>query len=128
MKCHCGNTKAYSECCEPFISGGELPETPEALMRSRYSAFCVKDTQYLKDTTDPQLQVDWAANDEWANKAVFTGLEIIRTAQEKNKGTVEFKAHFTIDGAEHTHHEIATFRRNQGQWYFRDGRIQQPKK
>jgi SEC-C motif domain protein len=97
-------------------------------MRARYSAFCIKETGYLKDSTDPQLDVDWSANEDWANKATFTGLEIIRSSQEKNKGIVEFKAHFKIEGAEHTHHEISTFRRHQGQWYFRDGRIQAAKK
>ena len=127
MNCYCGSQKSYAECCEPFISGEEVPETPEQLMRSRYSAFCVKNTDYLKATTDPQLDIDWTANEDWANKATFTGLEVLKSSQEKNKGLVEFKAHFKVKDESHTHHEVAHFRRHQGQWFFREGRIQVPK-
>ena len=51
--CYCGNQKYYSECCYPFISGNLKPETPKQLMRSRYSAFFIKDIEYLILTHHP---------------------------------------------------------------------------
>ncbi|MCD4676693.1 MAG: hypothetical protein K8S18_11970, partial [Desulfobacula sp.] len=45
--CYCGSQKFYEECCFPFISGSLIPKNPEQLMRSRYSAFCIKNIEYL---------------------------------------------------------------------------------
>ena len=36
--CPCGSGQAFKECCQRFHDG-ELPDTPEKLMRSRYSAY-----------------------------------------------------------------------------------------
>jgi len=40
----------YKDCCYPFLIGASKPETPEQLMRSRYSAFCTKNIEYLFST------------------------------------------------------------------------------
>ena len=37
--CPCGSGKEYGECCEPIIKGTALAQSPEALMRSRYTAY-----------------------------------------------------------------------------------------
>lgn len=34
MLCPCKSEKEYTQCCEPFIIGNQLPDTPEKLMRS----------------------------------------------------------------------------------------------
>lgn len=34
-KCPCGSGKSYGDCCLPLHEGTQLPETPEALLRSR---------------------------------------------------------------------------------------------
>jgi SEC-C motif domain protein len=36
---------------------------------------------------------------------------------------VEFVARYRMGGAEHAHHERATFQRHDGRWYFEDGDI-----
>lgn len=36
--CPCGSGQAFKDCCQRY-HGGELPETPEKLMRSRFSAY-----------------------------------------------------------------------------------------
>lgn len=41
--------KTYNECCEPFHLG-QRPNTPEQLMRSRFSGFVLGLTQYIRDT------------------------------------------------------------------------------
>ena len=127
MQCPCGSQKTLEQCCGPLIDGEIDAETPEALMRSRYTAFATKKLQYLIETTDPQTssQFDWKANEDWANSAKFLGLEILKSTMDGNKGTVEFKATFQINGEpeEKTHHEFSKFRKQAGIWYFREGRM-----
>ncbi|MBX3016557.1 MAG: hypothetical protein KF767_01610 [Bdellovibrionaceae bacterium] len=129
--CSCGRAKSFKDCCEPLMKGDATADSPETLMRSRYSAFVHKDIDYLYESLDPQARHDWdpKSTEEWANNAEFTGLEIIKATDEGNKGSVEFKARFKMPtepgGApvEHVHHEISKFRKQGGVWYFRDGRV-----
>lgn len=132
-KCYCQSGLPFSACCEPYLSGRENAPSPEALMRSRYSAFCLKNMDYVLETTDPQARFsfDPAANEEWARTSEFTNLEILKSSAEGNKGMVEFKAHFQTKGEEpQIHHEVSKFRKQSGVWYFRDGKTvnQEPKK
>ena len=45
--CPCTSGRAYADCCAPFHRGEREPETPEALMRSRFAAFALGDAEYL---------------------------------------------------------------------------------
>ena len=47
--CPCGSQATYKECCGQYHSGAPAP-TPEALMRSRFSAFVQNKTDYLMAT------------------------------------------------------------------------------
>lgn len=96
-------------------------------MRSRYCAYREKKYDYLESTTDPQARgdIDWRANREWAEQSTFTKLEVLETSIEKNKGIVEFRAHFHLNAdpaSPQIHHEVSTFRKQAGVWYFRDGK------
>jgi SEC-C motif domain protein len=48
--CPCGSQRPFSDCCEPYLLGEALAPTAEALMRSRYSAFCRGPVDYLLAT------------------------------------------------------------------------------
>lgn len=128
MKCYCGTEKTYEECCQKFINDEEMPSTSAELMRSRYSAYAAKEIDYLRESLDPQNRGDFdiRATSQWANEATFTQLEILKHEDNGNKGLVEFKAHFTIAGEDHVHHEISTFRKQAGQWYYKSGKILNP--
>nr|BFD59040.1 YchJ family protein [Bdellovibrio sp. CKG001] len=125
MKCPCGSEKNYSVCCGVYHSGEALAPTAEALMRSRYSAFAKNQMQYLRDTTDPQTLdlIDDEANKEWAERAKFLKLEIVSAEEKGTKGLVEFKAYYSIDDEEYIHHEVSTFRKQAGEWFFKSGKI-----
>lgn len=125
MSCHCGKNPTFNHCCEKYILSKEIPATAEDLMRSRYSAFCVVNMDYLFNTTDLQVryEFDRSANEAWAKSAQFKKLEIIKTEESGTKSIVEFKAYFQADGQEHVHHEISTFRKSNGAWFYRSGRI-----
>lgn len=94
-------------------------------MRSRYSAFSKQNIDYIEKTTDPQTRqtFDTKANAEWAKQATFTKLEVLSSKEEGTKGFVEFKAHYLMDGQEHMHHEKSRFRKQDGRWFFREGKV-----
>lgn len=126
--CACGSGKSYGDCCAPYISGKKNPPTAESLMRSRYTAFAVGDMDYIYNThhesTRGELDMDgvksWALNSEWL------GLEIRETdkgSEKDNEGKVEFKCKFLFNGGEQTHHELSTFIKEDGKWYFVDGAL-----
>lgn len=95
-------------------------------MRSRYSAFCVKDINYIKETTDPQMlyNIDWPTNEDWMKNSSFIKLEVLKAQEQGNKATVEFKAHFKManQNTEQVHHEISKFRKHADRWYYREGK------
>lgn len=123
--CPCLSGKIFSECCQPLILGQTTAKTPEELMRSRYSAFATQNMDYVFETTDPQIrsQADHQANVEWAKTALFTKLEILSSSQDGNKGSVEFIAHYEVNGEKSIHHEFSKFRKQSGLWFFRDGKV-----
>jgi SEC-C motif-containing protein len=130
MKCYCGSGNTYEACCEPFIKGKAKPPTAEALMRSRYAAFCLADVDYIQQTTDPSQRegFDREGTMEWANNSEWMGLEIVSTSEggpKDSTGIVEFIAKYKYDGVERAHHERSDFKKRDGQWYFLDGRLVQ---
>ncbi len=129
MKCPCGNNKEYAKCCGLFHSGKAQAATAEELMRSRYSAFVKNDMEYLQNTTDPQTlgSIDEEANREWAESAEFQKLEILNSEEKGTKGLIEFKAFYALDGEDYVHHELSTFRKQAGVWFFKSGKIKEEK-
>ena len=54
--CPCDSGQTYVQCCGPWHQGlglGVFAPTPEALMRSRYSAFALGLVDYLTATWHP---------------------------------------------------------------------------
>lgn len=45
--CPCGSNKTYNDCCGQFINGSQYPDSAEQLMHSRYSAYVLKNENYL---------------------------------------------------------------------------------
>jgi len=84
--CPCGSGRAYAECCEPFISGASKPSTPEALMRSRYSAYALEIMPYLASTLHPSQRHDYDEEGaaRWAKESDWDKLEIIDVSDAAN--------------------------------------------
>ncbi|GGT95878.1 YchJ family protein [Streptomyces lateritius] len=119
--CPCGRTAAYGECCGRFHTGATTAPTAELLMRSRYSAFVVRDEAYLLRTWAPETRpgdIDFDPSLRW------TGLEIRDTADGTafhQAGTVTFLARYTQGGEPGSLHERSRFRRHEGVWVYVDG-------
>ncbi len=126
IPCPCDSQNDYTQCCGRYIEADELPEYPEQLMRSRYTAYAINNTEYLKKTwhkcTRPeQLQLD--SGIKWID------LEIIDRQDyqlDNNEGWVEFVAKFKNNDCLQSLHERSRFLREDGQWFYVEGRIYQP--
>lgn len=119
MTCPCGSKLEYANCCEPYISGKRPAPTPEALMRSRYTAYVKGAVKYLGETLAPESRGDFDENEvlEWSKTSQWLGLEIIEAAGDR----VEFVAKYRSEGKVLEHHEVATFKKKADHWYFVDG-------
>ena len=120
--CYCGAEKSYTSCCQPFHQSKLHADTPEKLMRSRYSAYVVGNIDYIADTNDKSGADDFdrEAAETWSKQSEWLGLEVV--AAKGNE--VEFKAHFKSGGKEVTHHEVSLFRFDEPlkRWYYADGK------
>jgi SEC-C motif-containing protein len=121
--CPCGLRASYGECCGRFHRGKAKPATAELLMRSRYSAFAVKDEAYLRSSWHPSTRpptVGFEPGLRWE------GLTIVGTtggtAFDK-QGTVEFRARYRQGGRDGEMHEVSRFARDGGAWVYLDGTV-----
>jgi SEC-C motif-containing protein len=124
--CPCGSGRDFEQCCGPLLAGERQPETAEALMRARYTAYAKADIAFLTESLHPDHRFDHdeAATRRWAERSEWLGLEIVETSGGQaadDEGEVEFIATFKEKGAVRRHHERSRFRRQAGRWYFVDG-------
>lgn len=103
--------------------GNALPETPEQLMRSRYSAYFLGLGQYIFDTHHADFRGDVSVEDfeQSAQSTQWCGLEVVRAEQDGDSGVVEFKAYFLDKEKLHCLHEASNFVRENGRWFYTDG-------
>jgi len=126
MSCPCSSGTAYEACCGPVIAGQRRAATAAELMRSRYTAYARGEIEWIYQSQSPDGRqfVDRRATEEWSSRASWKGLEIVDTKEggpDDSEGFVEFKAFYELGGEAITHHEIASFRKEDGIWYFVDG-------
>ncbi len=86
--CPCGSKNDYENCCEIFVKGTKLAETPEQLMRSRYTAFVIGAYDHIRRTWHPDTLPE--LSDDEPNS--WVGLEIVDSSFEEDEGEVEFIA------------------------------------
>ncbi len=124
MLCPCGTKKNYTDCCGPILSGEKNAATPEALMRSRYTAFTEKNADYLFDSMTPELQENNDHQDlqdfveevnSWIKLEIIDAPPVSSYATE---GNVEFAAYFMYDGKQQRIHENSHFIQHEGKWLY----------
>jgi len=122
--CPCGSNQLLSQCCGRFHAGEPAP-TPEALMRSRYSAFVLGLVDYLIATTLPAQQagVDRQALEDWSLHSTWLGLTVHDATPAEDAfghARVSFSARWADTGGSHEHRENSVFVQRCGCWYFLD--------
>lgn len=122
-KCPCGSGKAYRDCCAPLHHGEKSAASAEALMRSRYSAYVLKLSDYLAETWHSPTRP--ASLDIGSDDTPWQRLTIIATDkgnESDSEGTVEFAAYY--QGGQL--HERSRFVKEEGKWFYLDGEILPP--
>jgi SEC-C motif-containing protein len=100
-------------------------------MRARYTAYTLGEVDFILGSQDPDTadQADPKGTESWSRRAKWLGLELVTVEQgspDDDAGTVEFVAHYHMDGRRVAHHERARFRRANGRWLFVDGEMVRP--
>jgi len=130
--CPCGGA-SLAACCGPYIAGAAIAPTAEALMRSCYSAYTLRDEAYLRATWHGSTRpADAILSKE--EKLQWLGLEVksaLRLRQRKanevelTEDTVEFVARFKVNGRAERLHEVSRFVREAAdgglRWFYVDG-------
>ena len=123
--CPCGSGVLYGACCRPLLRSQVEAPTAESLMRSRYTAYVRRDSEYVlrtwHATTRPE-DTDPAGDD-----AAWRGLEVLNVVDGRahdDAGIVSFAAHFEEpSGAIGTLRETSRFVREDGLWFYVDGNV-----
>lgn len=126
--CPCCSGIPFNQCCGALLNGEQLASTAEALMRSRYTAYVLKQIDYLTESLHPDYRQDHdqLAAKRWAEQAEWLGLEvkeIIGGREQDQTGTVEFIANYRERGQIRHYHEIGHFCREQERWYYVEGQL-----
>ena len=119
--CPCNSGAAFADCCKPLLSGKHAAPTALALMRSRYTAYALRDTNYLVASWHPSSRpfaIDPATIPTWQR------LQIIRTekgTEPDTEGVVEFIATALFQDGVGQFREVSRFVKEEGKWFYTDG-------
>lgn len=119
--CPCGSGATFGSCCSAILDGAPA-SSPEALMRSRYTAFATRDVVHLERSWHPSTRPERLTLDDAVE---WWRLVVIRSESDGARGTVEFRASWR-DPSTAAHgemHETSRFRRIDGDWFYLDGDV-----
>jgi SEC-C motif-containing protein len=124
--CPCTSKLSFDKCCEPYLTGRKLPETPEKLMRSRFSAYATRQVDYLMATTcaEERTKIDREELVSYCRSVSCISLKIAKTeagGSQDDAGTVLFYASLQVNGKRMLHRELSRFQREEGRWVYVDG-------
>jgi len=119
--CLCGSGRTANACCARY-HGGEVAPTPEALMRSRYSAYARNRMDYIRATWHPttcpeELPPDTATR--WRR------LDILDSGQSADEGFVHFRALWQCGDQWGVLEERSRFLRENDRWLYHSGEVSQ---
>lgn len=116
--CPCCSGVSYQVCCQP-LHLGSIANTPEQLMRSRYSAFALANIEYLLHTSSKALKIGLSHEDlaQTCQAFRFVSLQVISAQNDK----VEFIASLLLENELQPLHETSTFIKQDQEWKYDTG-------
>lgn len=118
--CPCGLDRTYERCCYPYHCGERTAQSPETLMRSRYSAYVKRLPHYLEATwhssTRPAF-LDLADSPNWLK------LQVISSSVEATTGQVHFRAFYREGNDVGFMEELSDFVQENDKWYYVTGEV-----
>ncbi|HJG92241.1 MAG TPA: YchJ family protein [Brachybacterium massiliense] len=126
-RCPCGSGDVFGACCAPVLRRERRAATAQALMRSRYTAFAVRDLEHLLDSWHPSTRPGREElEDSLTSDVRWLRLQVLATEQGgpfDDAGTVEFVATSKSAQGRQEQHEVSHFVREDGAWYYVDGDV-----
>lgn len=133
-RCPCGTGETYGNCCGKIHAAFHTEQsltasTPEALMRSRFTAFALGLTDYLLATWHPSTRPASLELDETLR---WYRLDILSAAGGPfdSTGSVEFAAYYRSqpgtpqnERVRGVQTEVSRFTKENGAWYYVDGEV-----
>ena len=121
--CPCGSGCQYVMCCGRMIEGGRRAQTPEMLMRSRYTAYTRSDIDYIQRTAAGDAGRVFCAQSakRWASSVIWQSLSVLDVSSVdafSREGTVTFEARYIEQGQLLTMTEKSWFERINGEWFY----------
>lgn len=122
--CLCGSNDSYANCCGRYVDGSENAPSPETLMRSRYCAYTLGNSNYLLSTwhasTRPSVLALEKEITRWSGLTIVSAEPVAAGAFE---GEVEFIARYKINGKAGKLQECSRFIKESGCWFYVEGEI-----
>ena len=123
--CPCGSNLTYADCCEPVITGRQAAQTPEHLMRSRYSAYAKQCYEYILNTytDDTRPNVTSAVLAEQNQAVKWLKLAVLDASMAGESGEVSFQAYYKERDHAYCLAERSRFSKASGRWLYIDGEM-----
>jgi SEC-C motif-containing protein len=125
--CPCGSGDKYKKCCLPFHKG-KLPKTSLELMKSRYVAYIISNSDYIIKTThinNPDYTNEtqnWSKDIlEFCKYSNFEKLDIINFIDGDKISYVEFRVSLIIDNNDQSFTEKSKFVKVNNMWQYHSG-------
>jgi SEC-C motif domain protein len=124
--CVCCSEKSYVNCCEPYLLQLEHANSPETLMRSRYTAYSKSNIAYIQSTMmgEALSKFDYYNAYDWSSSVNWKGLEVYSHSEDGDKGEVTFVARYEQNGQLFSLKETSQFKKENHRWYYVDGVVE----
>lgn len=120
--CPCGSGADYAICCQPFHNNHHAALTAETLMRSRYTAFVLENSEYVLQTWVEKKRP--ASLNFDGHPVTWVGLIINETTnglETDSTGKVDFTSTYIENGQLCELSEVSDFIKIDGLWYYVNG-------
>lgn len=122
--CPCGSGLGFALCCEPYLVQTKLADTPEQLMRSRYSAYALGGFgRYLLATWFPPMAKNMTVEQLDQADTKWLGLTVLASSANGDNGEVRFEARYQGPEGAGTMRENSVFKRIAKRWYYIGGEV-----
>ena len=121
--CPCGTGEPFGGCCLPLHRGERQAETAEELMRSRYSAYCVGDFEYVWKTWHPRTRAEQPVSGDGPTWMGLQIVDVVAGQSGDEHGEVEFRAYYREGRRTGTLHERSRFAVRARRWFYLDGEL-----
>lgn len=128
--CKCDSNKKYKKCCKVYHDGSN-PSKALDLMKSRFTAYALGNSDYIINTTHKNNSEytddvsQWKSSiEEFSNSVEFRSLEIIEFIDEINgsaESFVTFKANIFQENNDLSFTEKSRFSKHDNKWLYVDG-------